>query len=227
MPVLAQTTSDFRQRELKDRAHRLTLKGKLNDALEVYQQLISAAPKDATLRLHHADLCLKLERPQAAVASYLAAAQLFSQAGHVARAKAAVGCGLRISPKDEGLMKALRALNPLPPAVPKTPTPKLTVAWTQPVEAEAVRERVEVTEKTPEPRRAATSHLRLVPVAESIFDDEDCVTEPYIPLFDWLEAEEQDEPLAPRPPFPPGPDQHLPMKVTVSQRPGSAARGRR
>ncbi len=221
MPVLAQSTQDLRQRELKDRAHQLMRKGKFDAALVIYQTLIHDHPKDGALRLHHAELCQKLSRPQAAVGSYLAAAQLFAQAGYVARAKAAVGCGLRISPKHSGLLDELASLNPKPvekppPPVATAPVPKLTVAWTQPLDAKAVAERAEVTAKKPEPRRAGTSHLRLVPVPE---DFSDCVTEPYFPLPDWLD-DDDDEPLVsgPRPPLRPGLDEHFPKRVTVSQR---------
>ena len=230
MPVLAQSTSDLKQRELKDKAHQLVRKGKLEAALAIYHQLAYDNPKDAGLRLHQAELCVKLERPSAAVSSYLAAAQLFSQAGYQARAKAAVGCGLRIAPNDPGLLKELRALNREPSnartdppakvaAEAKTDPPKKTTAaklqlvpWTQPLEADEVRAR-EVTQKKPEPR-THTSSLRLVPVAENLFDEES-VTEPYFPLPDWLDDE---APSAPRPPLRPAVDQHFPQRVTVSER---------
>jgi hypothetical protein len=240
VPVLAQSVSDLKQRELKDKAHKLMLKGKFNAALAVYDTLVHDHPKDAALRLHHAELCQKVERPQAAVTSYLSAARLFSEAGYVARAKAAVGCGLRIAPHDQGLLKELRLLNSDPGSKVKTDppqkveSPKLAlVPWTQPIEAEQVRAR-EVAEKKPEPSHR-TSNLRLVPVADNLFDDE-AVTEPYFPLPDWLEdteaeADEADEPLAPqqsraRPPLRPGVDDHFPKRTTVSQRGPAVAKRR-
>lgn len=222
MPVLAQAVSDLKQRELKDKAHTLMSKGKLAPALAIYETLVHDYPKDAAMRLHHAELCQKLSRPQAAVTSYLSAARLFSEAGYVARAKAAIGCGLRIAPHDLGLIKELKLLNSDPGSQVKTDPPKKVelalVPWTQPIDEEQVRAR-DVTEKKPEPSHK-TSNLRLVPVADNLFDDE-CVTEPYFPLPDWLDDEAGDEPLVqqkPRPPLKPGVDNHWPKRTTVSQR---------
>jgi len=223
---LAQSVNDLKQRELKDKAHTLMVKGKLAPALTIYETLVHDYPKDASMRLHHAELCQKLSRPQAAVTSYLSAARLFSEAGYAARAKAALGCGLRIAPHDAGLIKELKLLNSDPGSQLKTDPPKKVespklalVPWTQPIEEEQVRAR-EVAEPPLSPSHK-TSNLRLVPVADNLFDDE-CVTEPYFPLPDWLDdTDAADEPLVqqkPRPPLKPGVDNHWPKRTTVSQR---------
>jgi hypothetical protein len=229
VPVLAQSVSDLKQRELKDKAHTLMRKGKLNAALGIYETLVHDYPKDAALRLHHAELCQKVTRPQAAVQSYLSAARLFSEAGYVARAKAALGCGLRIAPHDSGLLKELKLLNSDPGSQVKTDPPKKVeapklalVPWTQPIDEQEVRAAAEAEKKSHK-----TSNLRLVPVAENLFDEE-AVTEPYFPLPDWLEDTDaaDDEPLVdqkPRPPLRPDLNQHYPKRTTVSQR-GPAVR---
>ena len=110
------------ERVLKDRAHQLMRKGKLEAAAEVYLQLIAQNNKDAALRLHHAELCDRLNRKDRAVASYQVAAHLLAGSGHVARARAAINSGLRISPADSGLRRALRELSP-PPKLALVPPP--------------------------------------------------------------------------------------------------------
>lgn len=107
-------TSAGDERALKDRAHLLMRKGKLEAAADVYAELIARNNKDPSLRLHHAELCDRLNRKDRAVASYQVAAHLLAGSGHVARARAALSCGLRISPADPGLRRALRELTPPP-----------------------------------------------------------------------------------------------------------------
>jgi len=109
-------------RALKDRAHLLMRKGKLEAAAEVYVDLISRNNKDPALRLHHAELCDRLNRKDRAVASYQVAAHLLVRSGHEARARAALNAGLRIAPKDPGLRRALRDLCP-PPKLSLVPRP--------------------------------------------------------------------------------------------------------
>ena len=100
------------ERALKDRAHELMRKGKLEAAADVYATLIARNNKDAALRLHHAELCDRLNRKDRAVASYLVAAHLLVTTGHTARSRAALNAGLRIAPQDPGLRRALRELSP-------------------------------------------------------------------------------------------------------------------
>jgi hypothetical protein len=111
------------ERALKDRAHLLVRKGKLEAAADVYLQLISQNNKCPALRLHHAELCDKLNRKDRAVASYLVAAHLLVTTGHTARSRAALNAGLRISPQDPGLRRALRELSPPPPTLSLVPKP--------------------------------------------------------------------------------------------------------
>lgn len=118
---MPRTLSD---RDLKDRAHALIRQGKLASAAEVYLELITQNSQDASLRLHHAELCDRLQRKDRAIASYQVAAHLLSRAGHTSRAKAALHCGLRIDPTDPGLRRMLRELTP-PPKLALVPPPPL------------------------------------------------------------------------------------------------------
>lgn len=111
------------ERVLKDRAHLLIRKGKLEAAADVYLQLIAQNNKDAALRLHHAELCDRLNRKDRAVAGYQVAAHLLVGSGHTARARAAINAGLRIAPQDTGLQRALRELCPPPPKLTLVPKP--------------------------------------------------------------------------------------------------------
>lgn len=132
MAATAPAPFNAEERALKDRAHQLMRKGKLEAAADVYVQLIARNNKDPALRLHHAELCDRLGRKERAIASYIVAAHLLAASGHTARARAALGCGLRISPTDTGLRRALRELSPPPkltlvplppPVAEKTPMP--------------------------------------------------------------------------------------------------------
>lgn len=122
-------------------------KGKLEAAADVYVQLIAKNNKDPSLRLHHAELCDRLNRKERAIASYIVAAHLLAAGGHMARARAALGCGLRISPTDTGLRRALRELTPppkltlvkAPPPVADLPTPMPVPAFRTPAPITAQR----------------------------------------------------------------------------------------
>ena len=98
------------ERELKDKAHVYLARGALVDALEVYRQLICMNGKDATYRLRHAEVSVRLGRTQAAVGSYRIAAHLLSEAGKVAQAKAALHHAVRLAPKDLSLRRAVKEL---------------------------------------------------------------------------------------------------------------------
>lgn len=97
-------------RELKERAHNLLRKGKIEQACEAYRRLIAEDRKDPTLRMRHAELCVKLGRPDAAIASYRVAADLLNRAGYAARARAALHVALQLDPNDAGLLQALYEL---------------------------------------------------------------------------------------------------------------------
>lgn len=110
----------FDERRLKDRAHVLVRQGKVAAAVELYVKLIEANRTDPSLRLWHAELCTRLKRINAAVASYRVAAHLLKQLGHYAKAHAALKFAVRLAPADMGLRRALLELNAeaQPPTLP-------------------------------------------------------------------------------------------------------------
>jgi hypothetical protein len=125
--------SPLDERKLKDRAHVLVREGRLAAAVEVYLKLIAENRQDSGLRLRHAELCTRLKRIDPAVASYRVAAHLLVNAGHHAKAHAALNCAMRLAPGDMGLRRALKELHalqeppPLPlPAPPRSP-PRVTL----------------------------------------------------------------------------------------------------
>jgi hypothetical protein len=150
------------ERLLKDKAHLLVRKGKLEAATEIYLVLISQNCKDPALRLRHAELCDKLNRHDKAVASYLVAAHLLVKDGHKAKAKAAVTCGLRIKPGDTGLLRAMRELSE-PPKLALVPPP-------EPLEDD-------------EPLESGFQEL----IARHAEDSDEAQTDPYCPLPEWAE----------------------------------------
>jgi tetratricopeptide (TPR) repeat protein len=149
---------ELSDRELKDRAHALTLKGKYDDAAAIYRGLVAANEGDSGLRLHLAEVYRKRGRLDDAVDAYREAARLLHAAGHTPRARAALSCALQIAPGEPVLVGALRELTAAAPA-----------------------------------RRLALVPPPLVEeeeVLDSGFEElcDEAVTDPFCPLFDWLEA---------------------------------------
>jgi tetratricopeptide (TPR) repeat protein len=99
------------ERKLKDRAHVLVRQGRVAAAIELYLKLIEVNRTDPSLRLWHAELCTRLKRIDAAVASYRIAAHLLKQLGHFAKAHAALKFAVRLAPTDMALRRALLELN--------------------------------------------------------------------------------------------------------------------
>jgi tetratricopeptide (TPR) repeat protein len=99
------------ERRIKDRAHVLVRDGKFAAAIELYLKLIAVNRTDPQLRLRHAELCVRLHRTDAAVASYRVAAHLLANSGHAAKAHAALNCAVRLAPNDMAVRRALRELN--------------------------------------------------------------------------------------------------------------------
>jgi hypothetical protein len=174
------------ERQLKDKAHVLVRRGKLEAATEVYLVLITQNPKDPSLRIHHAELCDKLHRSERAIASYQVAAHLFELSGHKARARAAISCGLRIAPRDPGLLRALRDLTEIPPPVPTAPEltpPHLSLVparVTLPGGEEWFDDEEFLRRDTRAPMLKIAEYHDIDP-----FDPQEAVTDPYCPLPDW------------------------------------------
>lgn len=157
-------------REVKDLAHALTLKGKLDAAARVLHEHLQRDAADPSLWMQHAELSRKLGRFDLAVASYRHSAKLLRKAGHFSRAKAALHCAQHLSPRDPAVLAELDVvtaeLRPPPPVlVAVTPAPP------QPLDDEGRDRATRLERKRPQ--------LALV-------DDADVPTDPYCPLVDWL-----------------------------------------
>lgn len=76
-------------RKLKDEAAKLTQKGRLDKALELYEQILREEPSDLTAQLKCGDICRKLERIPEAIAAYMKVAQTYAADGLLLKAIAA------------------------------------------------------------------------------------------------------------------------------------------
>ena len=144
------------ERELKDQAHALSLKGKYDDAAAVYRALLRLSARDSGLHLNIAEVYRKRGRLDEAVESYQEAARLLASAGHVARARAALACALQLAPGEPVLVGALARLDP-------APVPRRLALVPPPVPDEE-----EVLETG----------------FDDVSDEP--MTDPFCPLFDWL-----------------------------------------
>ena len=216
------------QRTDKDRAHALVVKGKLDEAILIYRSLVKQCARDASLRLHLAETCRKRGLIDDSVRAYRESAELYAADGHTARARAALLCALQLAPGEPQLVNALRALRPaevvrhlaLVPPVPPSP-PVSTSARPRAASAEPERWRVKPPPPVPDVEEISDSD-----VVEVGDEAEECVTEPFLPIFQWLEATPDQ---APPPPVPRYPIQEIP-KITVPARPrrvAAKAAGRR
>ncbi|MEL6760632.1 MAG: cyclic nucleotide-binding domain-containing protein [Myxococcota bacterium] len=121
-------------RKLKDEAAKLTQKGKLDRALEVYQSILEQDPEDLTAQLKCGDLLRKLERDDEAIAAYTKVAEFYAADGLLLKAIAACKLILEIDndhtatqmmladlyAKKTGRAAAVMALNTPPaPAEPE------------------------------------------------------------------------------------------------------------
>jgi tetratricopeptide (TPR) repeat protein len=207
------------ERSLKDRAHALLRHGKVEGAMRVYRELLDHNRTDASVWLRYAELCQKANRPKEAISAYHTAAKRFEAIGHTARARATLACALQLAPRDTDLLKAHREMSegtqPARPVLVKPPPPVAEPPPEPPRRGEPVllptvpsRGRSGSTLLLPTVPSRGRSHLKLAPVPREddevqiletgffeIIDEGDVdplqVTQPYIPLFDWI-------PLAPK-----------------------------
>jgi tetratricopeptide (TPR) repeat protein len=155
-------------RDVKDRAHALALKGRLEAAVKLIRQHLERQQGDAVLWLRHAELLRKLKRTDSAVTSYRRAAKLLEEEGHLPRARAALVCAQEIAPNHPQLLRDLARLSDEQDGG--------SPVW--PASAEPLVEGVALPLRGPPPARPG---LRAVPL-----DEADSPTDPYCPLFDWL-----------------------------------------
>ncbi|MEW5738986.1 MAG: hypothetical protein AB1938_08660 [Myxococcota bacterium] len=154
-------------REVKDLAHALTLKGKLDAAARVLHEHLLQDAADPSLWMQHAELSRKLGRFDLAVASYRQSARLLRRAGHFTRAKAALHCAQQLAPRDPAVLADLEVVT----AELRPPPPVLVAATPAPVGDDSRDRSTRLDRKRPQ--------LALV-------DDAEMVTDPYCPLVDWL-----------------------------------------
>lgn len=97
-------------RKLKDEAAKLTQKGKLAKALDVYKQILELAPQDVTAQLKAGDLLQKLERGQEAIDYYIRVAETYAADGLLLKGIAACKLILEIDPDHTKTQKMLADL---------------------------------------------------------------------------------------------------------------------
>lgn len=159
-------------RDLKDQAHVLVLRGKLDAAASlIHRHLQQRDTRDPALWMQHADLSRKLGRYDVAIVSYRQCVRLFRTAGHLTRARAALTVALQLAPRDPSLLADQALLAELPPP----PRPRLVYPPPR---------------KAPEPtsRDRVTRIARPHPPA-ALDEVMDAPTDPYCPLFDWLDED--------------------------------------
>jgi tetratricopeptide (TPR) repeat protein len=165
------------ERVEKDRAHALVLKGRYDEAIAIYRVLTVFNAEDANVRLQLAETFRKRGLLDSSVATYREAAELLEKQGHVARARGVLTGALRVAPGEPVLVESLRRL--------RTPPP--------PRKLELVK---------PPPPVVEVSDSDLIETPFDELSEEiggECVTDPFCPIFQWLE--ETPGPDAPPPPF--------------------------
>ena len=182
------------ERVEKDRAHALVLKGRYDEAIAVYRVLVVFNSGDANIRLQLAETFRKRGLIDSSIATYQKAALLLERQGHIAQARGVLTGALQLAPGEPVLVESLRRLRTPPPSrkleLVKPPPPVVEVSDSDIIE-------------TP-----------FDELAEEVGGE--CVTDPFCPVFQWLE----ETPDAGAPPLPPG-------LSTVIDRPRNAeGRGR-
>lgn len=97
-------------RKLKDEAAKLVQKGKLDKALEAYQEILKEDASDLTAQLKCGDILRKLERGPEAIACYIRVAQVYAEDGLLLKAIAACKLILEIDQVHTDTQKMLADL---------------------------------------------------------------------------------------------------------------------
>ncbi|MFO0595941.1 MAG: tetratricopeptide repeat protein [Myxococcaceae bacterium] len=202
-------------RDEKDRAHALMLKGRVEQAIAIYRGLVTRNARDASMWLLLGDAQRKVGQLDHAVRAYHTAARQFADQGHVARARAAIAVALRIAPGEPTLLEELRGLRPQPvsrhlalvppPVATPAPAVKPVVKATPPAYPLDAKKAVKALPARPAPRppTIAKPPPPVPPLVEEDIDqvlevgfldllgdlegDDEMKTEVFCPLFDWLE----------------------------------------
>lgn len=166
------------ERVEKDRAHAFMIKGRYDEAIAVYRVLVVFNTDDAGIRLQLAEAFRRRGLLDSSVATYREAAALLEKQGHVARARGVLTGALQLAPGEPVLVESLRRL--------RTPPP--------PRKLELVK---------PPPPVVEVSDSDIIETPFDELSEEiggECVTDPFCPIFQWLE----ETPDAGAPPLPPG-----------------------
>src|SRR4051812_18839431 len=97
-------------RKLKDEAAKLVQKGKLDKALEAYQEILKEDATDLTAQLKCGDILRKMERGPEAIACYSRVAQVYAEDGLLLKAIAACKLILEIDQGHTDTQKMLADL---------------------------------------------------------------------------------------------------------------------
>lgn len=119
-------------RKLKDEAAKLVQKGRLDKALEAYDEILKEDAGDVTAHLKRGDILRKLERPPEAIDAYTRVAETYAADGLLLKAIAACKLILEIDTNHTATQKMLADLYakktgraavapPAPPPLPKPP----------------------------------------------------------------------------------------------------------
>lgn len=137
-------------RQVKDKAHALALKGRFDAAAKLIHQHLQRDGSDASLWLQHAELSRRLRRVDAAVTSYREAAQHLFNAGHLARARAALVCAQQLAPGNALVAKDLARMS----AEQRPPAPLQAAAFAPVADVD------EALFAAPPPRSVAAARVR-------------------------------------------------------------------
>ena len=99
-------------RELKDQALKLYAQRRFAECARTYAALLALEPEDPSLHLRHAEACRRAGTRHEAQAAYRKAAELWTERGHEARARAALRLALELQPHPE-LEHELTRLSPV------------------------------------------------------------------------------------------------------------------
>lgn len=96
--------------KLRNEAQQLALKGKLDKALKIYQEIVAADPKDIKTWVKIGDVYKKMNRGEQAIEIYQKAAQSFALSGFLMQAISVHKMILEIDPNHRGTQEALAQL---------------------------------------------------------------------------------------------------------------------
>ena len=101
------------ERAVQERAQALVVGGKLADAVKLLDGYLAQSDGDWGLWLYFAGLCARSGKRDEAVAAYRASARQLEGDGFFARARAALVCAVKLTPRDANLVRELERVGRL------------------------------------------------------------------------------------------------------------------